>query len=176
MAIARQPYYCYLCGELIESLHADRGKHFVGDTFIGYKEHHCDPKKKEAFQKRNKAVPQEVPISELPEHLQKLAKEEPDVQERAKAWVIEKHDKIVDGRIIPRLTENDFHKYLEDAYLAGASSLAKENEELKDEVEKLRELVETAYSEAYNTGYGDCRHKHTLTENPFDQFKKDHNL
>lgn len=42
MAVARNPNYCYMCGELIKERHIDMGKHFCGDTFIGYESHVCN--------------------------------------------------------------------------------------------------------------------------------------
>jgi len=42
MAVARNPNYCYICGELIKERHINMGKHFCGDTFIGYESHVCN--------------------------------------------------------------------------------------------------------------------------------------
>lgn len=42
MAVARNPNYCFMCGELIKERHQNMGKHFCGDTFIGYEPHVCN--------------------------------------------------------------------------------------------------------------------------------------
>jgi hypothetical protein len=42
MAIYRNPEHCFFCGVRLEPMYRNMGKHFVGDTFIGYKAHKCD--------------------------------------------------------------------------------------------------------------------------------------
>lgn len=42
MARYRPPEYCPICGKMLEAIHENKGNHFVGDTFLGYKE--CDHK------------------------------------------------------------------------------------------------------------------------------------
>lgn len=44
MAIARVTQLCIRCGKPLKALHRNRGKFFVGDTFIGwdYHGHKCD--------------------------------------------------------------------------------------------------------------------------------------
>jgi len=48
--------------------------------------------------------------------------------------------------------------------------------EARAEIERLKGLIETAFSSAYNRGYMDCRDKVKNEANPFGQFKIDHNL
>lgn len=47
MARYRPPEYCHHCGKQLEAIHKDRGSHFVGDTFMGYKECECRKPNKE---------------------------------------------------------------------------------------------------------------------------------
>jgi hypothetical protein len=44
MAVARTAPKCYLCGESYNGIYANRGKHFVGDSFIMWDMdgHKCD--------------------------------------------------------------------------------------------------------------------------------------
>lgn len=38
----REPEYCIQCGKPLKVIHADMGKTFVGDTFIGYEKCMCE--------------------------------------------------------------------------------------------------------------------------------------
>ena len=49
-------------------------------------------------------------------------------------------------------------------------------QELKAEIERLKELIETAFNYAYNEGYRDHKYQTKLKEPPFNQFKTDNNL
>lgn len=45
MAVFREVNRCAICGEKIEEIHKPNDGTFIGDTFIGYKEHKCRPSK-----------------------------------------------------------------------------------------------------------------------------------
>lgn len=61
MAICREPNYCFLCGELIKEIHdTQEGIPFmfqrIGDNFLRYEDHVCDPKKKEEHMAKHNIV------------------------------------------------------------------------------------------------------------------------
>jgi hypothetical protein len=68
MAVARNPNYCFMCGELIKERHQYMGKHFCGDTFIGYEPHVCD----QTTDKYKKWVDDQDAYHKTPERLKEI--------------------------------------------------------------------------------------------------------
>ena len=69
MARYRPPEYCPKCNKQLQAIHNDRGSHFVGDTFVGYKECDCageqQPVTGELYWKQ-RCFAAEMYINELP--------------------------------------------------------------------------------------------------------------
>src|ERR1035437_8162419 len=90
MAISRINPKCSECGENIKGLYADRGKNFIGDTFLNwdYSGHKCGSKllkKKETKTQKLKrvVVEQALTISKLTSERDDLK----DTDDRRKEWL-----------------------------------------------------------------------------------------
>lgn len=81
------------------------------------------------------------------------------------------HRRIL-ARPLPSKGEGEKVNTLTNAVINYADLIVKQEAEIK----RLKGLIETAYTSAYNTGYMDCRDKVVNKANPFDQFKIDHRL